>query len=522
MITDTPANSNNMSQGNHNLEKLKQVFSQYAEVCRGNLGRGSRGKEKDPTEGQIVAVPIGTAMELRALVEKLEKMSIFKELVQETHFVFSGRNRSKSEYAEFTWRQPVENFFRNTGFYIDLFEGKTPEIEANFDRYSQALTMQKTQRRYLAPMEYVQFAEECMDLGEFRICRFQGGNLNTILRNRINQVFYPWASIETGNLQNYWFVDVTETVPAHKWGHIDVDWTKLEQVSISYTRYPRPLELVFRQLSLFDWQPSWLEASDSDSQDKEGDLKRGWLGFSIPFILTVDDSLLNSPARAPEISHLDLEPVFDQQNEEEIGARPNVFIHLDQKETDSFKAFMLRISEFSSAFQKRQNEWRFLDIAWDYLLKAFLTPDSLEQLLWHVVVLEALFGERRQPVASRLPLRIASLFGESKEEKKAIKDQINELYDFRSSLVHGSYIRETIYVGHLRHARNLARRTVLWFLNYLNYTQVAQTEDRTNQDTPTREDILTLLDLDQKSRIRVGSLVQRLPDGFPKIQGWIQ
>ncbi len=70
---------------------------------------------------------------------------------------------------------------------------------------------------------------------------------------------------------------------------------------------------------------------------QEKDLERGWRGFSIPFVLRVDDNLLSSPRRAPDLSRLETE-LFVDETGREIGEVPAVAIHLNGVETDEFKA----------------------------------------------------------------------------------------------------------------------------------------------------------------------------------------
>jgi hypothetical protein len=250
-------------------------------------------------------------------------------------------------------------------------------------------------------------------------------------------------------------------------------------------------------------------------------MDEGWFGFNVPFVLSVDDSLLSSPVRAADPLGLDFETVVDNETGEEVGERPAVHVSLTEDETKTFERFVRPIAEIMSTLRVTENRWEFLDIAWGYFIKAFFSPSNLEQLLWHIVALEALLGERRQGVSSRIPRRIASILGRNEEDKKAIKKAVDELYNFRSDLVHGSKVSEEIYVGHLREARNIARRTLHWFIRYLDHIQT-QMPSAKEEKVPTREDILTLLDLDHSGRLRVGKLVESLPSGFPNVPEWCQ
>lgn len=112
--------------------------------------------------------------------------------------------------------------------------------------------------------------------------------------------------------------------------------------------------------------------------------------------------------------------------------------------------------------------------------------------------------------------------GRSKSEKKAIKTQFKELYSFRSDLVHGNRFKKQTYVGHLHDARKLSRRVILWFLHCLCRIQADFVLDPTVKNIPTREDILSVLDLDQNRRIHLRRLIDILPSGFPFVGEWVK
>ena len=88
-----------------------------------------------------------------------------------------------------------------------------------------------------------------------------------------------------------------------------------------------------------------------------------------------------------------------------------------------------------------------------YFVKAFFTDSfekGLEQLLWNITALEALLGEKNDDLTESLARRISTILGTTKKEKKKIKKQFKELYNFRCALVHGIHFKEEIYIGHLR------------------------------------------------------------------------
>jgi len=497
------------------IDKLNEIFRIYTEAVQSKIQKRS---EELNRKGPLRLL-VNKAVELRIMVDELENDDEFHQLVLETPSSFYGDYHGKNEWA---WQQAVKNFFRRSAYYADIFEGKSVSIEATFHNYREAFQRREFQVNYFAPMEFVKFAERTMDLGAFHIRRFSSEELSTIFRNSINEVFYPWAVVDVKQLQNYWFLQLIESVHAPKLGWIHINLSDIERVGIEYTEHPKAVEFALRQLALFDWQADWWKKSSGHGHEKQDrDLERGWLGFGIPFVLGVDDNLLDSPRPVPDISKLETEPFIDAQTGEEIGEVPVVYIHLDKSETDAFKAFIQSTGNLLTSLRAKQNGWQFLEVALGNFIKAFFS-EGLEQMLWHITALEALLGEKGEGVTDRLARRIASILGKSENERKAIRKQFKDLYDFRSDLVHGNPFQKQTYVGHLRDARNLSRRMLLWFLHYLCKIQATIPLNETAESIPTREDMLTLLDLDQKSRIRLRWVIDILPSGFPCISEWME
>lgn len=485
-------------------DSLEQAFHRYIGVVQLKLQKRT---EEVNTKG-LLRLHVNEAMELQTLVDELEKEDEFHQLVAETRSSFSGDYHSKNQLA---WQQAVKIFFRRSGYYSDIFEKQTLSVDTAFQR-------REIQVTYLAPMEFVYFAEPLIDFGTFQIRQFSAVELRAIFQNRVNEVFYPWAHIDVERLQGYWFVYLAELAPAPKlgWIYLPFDLSRPDRISIEYTRYPKAIESTLQHLALFEWQADWWKEYDKYKQQKD-DLEKGWFGFRIPFVLRVGDNLLDSSIVAPDLSRLEKEVVPDPQTGEEIGDVPAAYIRLSKSETDSFKAFIQRTGNLLKSLRAGENEWQFLKIALGYFIKAFLS-EGLEQLLWHITVLEALLGEKGKGVTERLARRIASILGKSDDERKAIRKKFEELYGFRCNLVHGNPFQKQTYVRHLRDARNLARQTLLWFLHYLNEIQTGFPKE----DIPTREEILTLLDLEQNSKVRLAQLIDSLPGGFPYVREWVE
>jgi hypothetical protein len=94
----------------------------------------------------------------------------------------------------------------------------------------------------------------------------------------------------------------------------------------------------------------------------------------------------------------------------------------------------------------------------------FREPD--DGLVDAVIALEALFGTGESEVGFRLQLAVAFLLGDSAEERKQIFDQVGELYDARSRLVHGTVL-PVLRLEDLRHgALQLVIRCLRFLFTY--------------------------------------------------------
>lgn len=498
-------------------DKLKDKFCAYIVSFQAKLRRKSG---ESPGKGPLKLHPT-RALELQTAIAEAESKAEFQTLTKETRSLFLGDFHRKNESA---WKGAVKNFFRRSGYYLDVSEGKTPDEETLFARYCDAFQKRERQVTYLALLEFVCFSKESMDFGSFQVRRFTSDELEAILQRRMSSVFYPQAATDIKRLQDYWFIHLTESTPTPRLGRISVDTSqsRIEWASVEYSQYPKVVESALQVLTLFDWQADWWKKSSiqGHGQPKE-DSKKGWFGFDIPFVLRVDDNWLDSPRGVPDLSSLETESIIDNTTGEETGTRPLVCIHLDKGETDRFQDSVQRAEKLLTNLKVQQHPWPFIDIALGYFIKAFFA-EGLEQLLWHITTLEALVGEKGEGITKRLAGRIALIVGRTENERKKLRKQFNELYDFRSDLVHGNQFAKRVYIGHLRNARDLARRTLFWFLYYLDHIQSSFPDGRPVEAFPSREEILMLVDMRKETRARLKYVIEKLPGEFPNVSEWIE
>ncbi|HYA89121.1 MAG TPA: hypothetical protein VEI57_18945 [Nitrospirota bacterium] len=223
----------------------------------------------------------------------------------------------------------------------------------------------------------------------------------------------------------------------------------------------------------------------------------------------------------PSLDGLAIQPKFDHQTGEEIGTEPVPYLYLDKSETEAFCSFVRHVVTLIE--QLPQDEWKFVDIALNFIRKAFFSED-IDQLLWHIAAIDALVGEK-EGGAKRLRQRLGAILADDSTGRENVEGQFKELYQFRNTLVHGDTFSEAIYVGHLRRARYFACSTALWFLNFLNHIQ-SKMPDIVASDLE-RGDILYQIDLsDGKRQIlkrsaKINRSLKKNLDKFPYVKDWL-
>jgi hypothetical protein len=165
--------------------------------------------------------------------------------------------------------------------------------------------------------------------------------------------------------------------------------------------------------------------------------------------------------------------------------------------------------------------WKFYENALGFLVKAFFSG-GLEQLLWHITVIEALLGQKVESgLTNLLKKRVGTILGENAVDQKTIRKNFEELYDFRSKLVHGDpgILEKEIFQGHLGRARDLARSIIVWMLRYLFAISQITPE---GGYVPSKDDLLAVLDMNPAMRPLISSAMTKLPSTFPNLQEWLR
>jgi hypothetical protein len=148
--------------------------------------------------------------------------------------------------------------------------------------------------------------------------------------------------------------------------------------------------------------------------------------------------------------------------------------------------------------------------------------ERLEQLLWHMIAIEAALGEQlpNESVTGVLRRRLGFILGGTEASRKEISKSFRDLYDFRSGLVHGGHPRSEVFKGHLAEARKLARAAVVWAIR--GFSLLAKKGNVTPTLAPKRSDLLRLLDMTEEERLRLPAQVSWLPSSFPRVPDWTE
>ena len=456
-----------------------------------------------------------------SLVEAAESQPEFYSLVEKTRDEFSAD--SFERIVSGIWTRPVQSFFRQSGYYRQVFEGETIDDSTLTVSYHEALRRRTHQVTYLAPLEFIEFGQDVLDFGNFKICRFSEAGLERLLKQEVRKVFYPTTVVDSHQLSEYWFVVASETLPTGPFS--DMEISAGPEITLQYSSFPRALEKIFRRLVLYRFPNSLSGPPRLVGGMKGIDPWVGFFRFGVPFFFRISDAMTESPGIAPDVSILAMKPdSVGGPNEPPIEVwRPVVEYSMDSPEIEEFLCFVKNVNSLLDEIEPSFLQWRFIDVAMSFLVKAFFADLSSgpEQLLWHIVAIEAVLGEDKgRGVTERLKKRVSALLARSDDGTQKIPNEFLELYRLRSQIVHGSTKLETskVLFGHLGQAREIARRVVHWMLCYLAH--VHKTCSGRTVGMPEREEILLTLDVDNPGRARLTTLLATLPSGFPRVPNW--
>ncbi len=430
----------------------------------------------------------------RGWFDELEEDSTWDKLVQTCAHILG----KKEEHRRPSLGHPVKSWMRRGGTYLALLGG----VQPNPVEVAEALLkdLQATEDRilFLAPLEGLEFIKTEMDFGDFQILRPQPEELEVLLGMPANRVFYPYAATSIKRLTDHWYIrcelrEDRKLGPAYD--PIELRWGG--PVRPEYTDLPLRIEPPLKCLILWDEQPYDLDLDH-------------WIGFvSIPFVIAVSDNPFKPPPAAPPIGDFRFyQPVIIDN--EEVGEEPGRLIDLDAEGTAQFELFIRAVTVQLQRIRSVGKPWEFVDHGLNYLLKGFFS-DGLDQLIWHIVALEALLGEKESDTSltEQLSKRVAAFHSGGPERGRAASKEFKTLYTIRCDLVHGRPFKKDVHSDHLWRARKLVRTVAIRMVDLLSQLAEEAAKGRLTR-IPEREEILSMLDA-EGVRARLSELSRVFP-----------
>src|ERR1700674_2091426 len=134
------------------MERLAQVFAVYVALANGRLEGLCALRRRGP-----LSLLRNLQVQIVEGVEALEESGEFGQLVRSTIEAFRGDFHSAN--TEGRWKWPVQTFFRRSGCYGQAAKGAPVDVDALFSSYRDAFNRREKRVRYLAPLEFVEFAK---------------------------------------------------------------------------------------------------------------------------------------------------------------------------------------------------------------------------------------------------------------------------------------------------------------------------------------------------------------------------
>jgi hypothetical protein len=452
------------------------------------------------------------------LLESLEDTCDFADLAVACYHAIPVRNDRlyRAPPSARGWGQALKEFFRNSGVYMNILRGQPESPDAVMHRLLLEARRDICTVTYLALVDLVEVGAKEVRFGDYSFSYLDRKRLGAFLKEDVRRLFYPQRLVGTETFANHHYLVAHRERPSGMKGTLEERDFSFVTVPLRPTTMARAVERGLRVLALYNWQPIWAE----EDKKCEKTMRSGWPGLTVPAVIVVTDDLFHAPEWLPQHAEILMLPILDQQGNE-IGERPHqpVF-EIAEAEAEKFEEF---VQEMDHALNRLlvDDSAQFLHIAADSMLKGALS-EGLDQLLSHVVALEAVFGPGKMDVESKnqcLRRRIARVL-KAPERRKAMQHQVSELYGLRSAFVHGDAAQnKQIYRGQLADARDISRAVVVWAIRA--FADLQSKAAAREELQPTRDDLLRLVDLDEADRLRLAAHASWLKGQYPYVPEWL-
>ena len=318
----------------------------------------------------------------------------------------------------------LEHFFRRSGAYLAIAEGKDVSPEPLAEKLEKALTATGSIRvRHLVslPWAAVEGGNLPIDAGWIRLRRYTAQELAALFENKVRLVFYPESALDSSELQllsmECW-LEVDDSEVLRPPGFVAVDFGILSG-ALTFTDLPPKLEQALAIVILLGWEA------------EQPDRSSWWSGLPLGTRFTLRESLFERPSRLIPGAH-----AFDI-----LDSQPELSI-------TQYRCH--RIRELPALAQRVEallasDEARFIpQTVLRYLLKAALgtggPSKKVDQLVNHVIAMDALVGQAASAGRGAIARRIAALVGDTAGQ--AVQRRVRDLYELRSALLHGGHKEE--------------------------------------------------------------------------------
>ena len=380
---------------------------------------------------------------------------------------------------------------RRGGTYLSLLGGVQPKPVEVAEALLKDVRATEDRVVLLAPLEGIGFTKTEMDFGDFQILQPKAEQLEVLLGMLANRIFYPHAATSTKRLTDHWYIRC-EMRKDRKLGptYDPLALVFGGPVLPEYTHLPPRIEAPLKSLILWDEQRYGLGIDF-------------WIGFvSIPFVIVAQDNPFKAPRPAPPIGDFRFyQPIMiDGQ---EVGEEPGRLIDLTAEDTVRFEVFIRKVTVQLQKIRSMGELWEFVDHGLNYLLKGFFS-DGLDQLIWHIVALEAFLGGKDSDISltEQLSKRVAAIYSGDSGRSEAASKEFKDLYKIRCALVHGRPFKAEVDSDHLWRARKLARTVAIRIVDILSQLAEEAEKGRLTR-IPKREEILSMPDA-EGVRARLG------------------
>lgn len=521
-MLDTPARLSKQ-RPRSSLGELTTALRAYLEVACRTLVPRTTGPQR---RRQLVLLP----PTVRVQLDECESSQRWKELWQAWDRVRPSRGLDSPGSELARW-------FRRRGIYLDCLTGPPPAAETVARRLLHDARLHANgATKYLVLMDGVIFGKKLMRFGYFDIARLSEKQLERILETRTNRTFFPMAVQDSKPFSDLWYLVVTQKLAARDSDAaagsgfcLDTLFnTKPRQLRAEFSALPTPIAEATKTLLLWPW---WRDSRDHALLHRIPSFEQMLMGAqpSFPIVFAVNSSPFASPVEAPPPGiryfaplpplELSLDPNHEGWNRwmshhpqfsqngasERTTGRSNPspgwdggLRVLDAEDTNEFEKFV--ISTLAARAQITEtNSCAWWELSLSFLLKAW-NSKGLDQLLWEVVAMEALLGDRIEILAS-IKRRIEALLGPQIQLPDTVVKSTGfestqklfaALYNLRSKLVHGDRLKGA-HEDYLRIGLGLAREVAIRMLLILSKLADFHANEEIGR-FPERSEILHALD----------------------------